>query len=293
MMKTKLIVGLAVLAISALFPLSSLSKSEASSTTTSVTISSSNLIVLNGEVNGESTAAVISKAKELDAKLSGLKEKVSGKKPLYLFIFSPGGSIQSGLEMIEALKGLGRPVNTITMFSASMAFQIAQNLDDRYILRSGVLMSHHAAGEFSGSFGGVATQLDARYSFWRQRIKELDEQTVSRTGGKQTYESYTKEYDHEMWLTGAQSVAEGYADKIVVVRCDSSLAGVTTHHIQFFGMDIAYDTDNCPLNTSPMNVRVSAPDGKTVLSTEQVNKTKADFLTQYENKAKQVVPLRW
>lgn len=290
-MKIKLMVGLAIMALVALFPRSSISKTEASEGD-SVVLSSSNLIVLNSEVDGESTAAVIAKAKELDAKLSGVKEKVTGKRHLYLFLYTPGGSIQSGLEMIEALKGIGRPVDTVTLFAASMGFQIVQNLGDRLILKNGVLMSHHAMGEEQGEFGGsVKTQMQNRQQLWDDRVRELDEQTVKRTNGKQTYESYTKEYDHEVWLTGTKSVAEGYADKIVTMKCDSSLSGVTTHHVNFFGMDISYDLDNCPINTSPMNVHVTQPDGKVIMSTDMVNKVKSDFLAQYEGKAKQVVPM--
>lgn len=292
-MKSKFIVGLMILAVSALFPISSLSRSEASTNKDNVVISADNTIVLMGEVTGESVGQVIAKAKELDLELGGMKEKYSSKRPLYLFLYSPGGSIQSGLELIEALKGLGRPVHTITMFSASMAFQIAQNLDDRLILKSGALMSHHAAGQFQGSFGGKATQMDRRYKFWLDRIKELDEQTVKRTNGKQTYESYTSEYDAEMWLTGTESVSEGYADRVVTVKCDKSLAGVTTQHANFLGMDVAYDLDKCPLNTSPMNVRINMPGSTVTLDQQTMDRVKAEFLAQYEGKQRQVIPMYW
>lgn len=288
-MNKKLIVGLVVLAVSALFPLSSLSSSQAK--TDQVVLSEDNLIVLNSQVDGESTSAVIMKAREL-CNAGSASRFVKGTKRLKLFLNSPGGSIQSGLEMIEALKGLGCPVDTITLFAASMAFQIAQNLDDRLIMSNGVLMSHHARGEIQGDFGGVSTQMDSRYKLWLDRIRELDEQTVRRTKGKQTYESYTKEYDHEVWLTGNRSVNEGYADKIVNVRCDSSLKGVTTHTVQFFGIPISYDLDNCPLNTAPMNIRIEMPPGQK-MNEEVVNEIKAKFLTQFTTKQKQVVPMYW
>src|ERR1700676_2211529 len=89
-----------------------------------ISLTSTNTLVLNTEVNGESASKIISLARELDAK-AGFFGK---KKPLYLFLNTPGGSIQSGLEIIEALKGLGRKVNTISLFAASMGFQLVQNL---------------------------------------------------------------------------------------------------------------------------------------------------------------------
>lgn len=275
---SKYVMTLAVLGLVSILPASSLSSS--SSKTESVILSKDNVIVLNTQVDGESTAAVISKAKELDSALSSnLKEKCgSAKKPLYIFLNTPGGSIQSGLEMIEALNGLGRPVNTITLFAASMGFQIAQNLGDRLILKNGVLMSHRAKGGFEGEFGGQSpSQIDSRYALWKSRIDELDSQTVSRSGGKQTLESYRKQYANEMWLTGNQSVEQGYADKVVNVKCDKTLDGVTTHELSFFGIPISYDLDNCPLNTSPMNIRISLPttqrvniDGKEQVTTNSV-----------------------
>lgn len=263
MKQMKYVIGLAILGLVSVLPASS---SSSDAKPQSVILSKDNVIVLNTQVDGESTAAVISKAKELDSALSGLKEKVSGKKPIYIFLNTPGGSIQSGLEMIEALNGLGRPVNTITLFAASMGFQIAQNLGERLILKNGVLMSHRAKGAFEGEFGGqTPSQVDSRFALWNSRINELDQKTVSRTNGKQTLESYRKQYANEMWLTGNQSVDQGYADKVVNVKCDKTLDGVTTHELSFFGIPIKYDLDNCPLNTSPMNVRVAIP------TTERVN----------------------
>lgn len=269
-------------------------KGEAATESKSVTLSGKNLIILNGEVNGETTSAVIAKSKELDNALGGVKESLSTKKtPIYLFLNTPGGSIQSGLELIEALKGLGRPVYTVCLFAASMGWQIVQNLDDRLILKNGVMMSHHATGESIGEFGGsVKSQMENRQQLWLDRVREMDEQTVKRTGGKQTYESYTKEYDHEMWLTGTKSVSEGYSDRIVTVRCDATLNGTTSHHVNFFGMDVSYELDNCPLNTSPMNIKVHAPDGKAI-SYEVSNMVKEKFLSEYLNKAKQVIPMYW
>lgn len=250
-----------------------------------VVLSKSNLLILNQQVDGDSTSRVISEAKKLDSNLR------SGR-PMYLFLNTPGGSIQSGLELIEALKGIGRPVNTITLFAASMGFQIAQNLNDRLILRNGVLMSHHAAGEFAGAFGGVhPSQLDSRYQLWLDRVRELDEQTVARTKGKQTYDSYIKQYDKEMWLTGSKSVAQGYADKIILVKCDASLSGVTTNHVNFLGMDIAYDLDNCPINTSPMNIRIGGGNG--VVSKDFAAEIRTKFEAQFKNKQSQVVPMFW
>lgn len=274
---TAIFAGLIVLGLMVFSPTKSVSKEESPET---IVLSNENTIVLDSQVDGESAAAVIGKAKSLDGALSsGLKGPlgINKDKPLYLFLNTPGGSVQSGLEIVEALRGLGRPVNTITMFSASMGFQLVQNLDKRLILENGVLMSHRAVGQFAGEFGGQSpSQVESRFHLWMKRLTEMDEQTVKRTGGKQTLESYQKQYSSELWLTGRESVEKGYADEIVKVKCDKSLDGTTEHHAQAFGLTITYELDNCPINTSPTHVKiglsafrkVAGPDGKIDVTTE-------------------------
>jgi len=242
----KVIVGLAALIAVVAYPLVSSGKTDNQKR---IILTSDNTVNLNGEINAESVADVIQALQKLDSK---------SKKPIYLFMYTPGGSIQAGLELIEAAKGMTRPVYTITMFAASMGFQTVEALGDRLILKNGALMSHRAAGGFEGSFGGqYPSQIDSRYGFWVQRTKELDEQTVARTKGKQTLQSYQKQYAEETWMTGTQSVDQGYADAIVTVHCDKSLNGNDAKHTEFLGMDINYEISRCPLITSPLNVKVN------------------------------------
>lgn len=326
MSKINVVAVLAALGIF-LLPLSVENKDSKSGDT--ITLTSSNTIVLNSQVDGESTSSVISKAKELDDKLNaGISRLVPNKKPLYLFLNTPGGSVQSGLEMVEALKGLGRPVNTITLFAASMGFQLAQNLDTRYIIKNGVLMSHRAKGEFSGEFGGQSpSQIESRYALWKDRMDEMDSQTANRTKGKKSLADYQKQYASEMWLTGSKSVEQGYADQVVTVKCDSSLAGVTSKEALLMGLfKVQYDLDNCPLNTSPMNIRMGFVTNKgqymdaetftskggmfgssclidsatnkerlcamdTSLNMEKIKELKNQFVSQYLQKMRQVVDM--
>lgn len=250
----KFVIGLIVFASVICYPVLSLSKSNKNN---KIILDKNNTIVLNTEISDQSVSDTIQKLLKLDSSYW------NRNKPIYLFLYSPGGSIQAGLELIEAVHGLHRKVNTITLFSASMAFQLVQNLNKRLILENGVLMSHRAAGEFAGFFGGKKpSQLDSRYALWLERLKELDMKTVARTNGKQTLESYQEQYRDEMWLTGEQAVKEGYADEIVSVNCDNSLKGTEKHNTEFMGYNISYETANCPLITGILNVKVNDPNGK-------------------------------
>ena len=217
----------------------------------SVTLTEQNVLILDSQVDDRSVSKVMQRALELNAKLPK-------NKPLYLVLDTPGGSVDSGLALITMLKGLDRPVHTITMFAASMGFQIAQGLDDRLILPNGVLMSHHARGGVNGEFGGSkGSQLDKRVGWMVGIIDRLDRQTVLRTKGKKTLEQYQSEYENELWALSEDAIKNGYADKIVIPRCDKSLSGTTTEEKTFLGMKIELKASKCPLVKGLIEMKVS------------------------------------
>ena len=233
-----------------------------------ITLSKDNTLVLNTEVDGSSVSKLMLQAALLD-------ENLPDGEAIYLVLNTPGGSIVDGMELIQNLKALGRPIHTITLFAASMGFQIAQGLNDRLILQTGELMSHPAStggGGFGGQFGGnEPSQLTNRYNSWLQKINELDMLTVKRTKGKQTLESYKKSYDNELWISGQKAVDAGYADKVVQAKCDKELnSGSVSQQFSFFGMTINVTFSTCPLITGPLDVAlmIKTNGGKTISLSE-------------------------
>lgn len=231
----------------------------ASAGATQIQLTKNNTLSLNEAVLPDTVSVLMQEAKALDS------EKKSDD-PIYLFLNTPGGSIQDGLELIENLKSLNRPVHTVTLFAASMGFQIVQNMNTRYILSNGVLMSHSAAGRFSGEFGNGFSQLDSRISLWVQRILDMDTVTVKRTKGKQTLESYRKSYQPELWLTGDKAVEQGYADEVVTARCDTSMSGTRYQTVMFMGMRFKVGFAECPLNTNILSVDLEIPTNKGIMT---------------------------
>ncbi len=246
-------------------------------------LSKDNTAILFGVVDATSVSDVMQQVQKLNSSLK------SGY-PINLVLYTPGGSIQDGLELMEYLKSINRPVNTVTMFAASMGFQIAQNLGQRYILQSGVLMSHKAQGGFEGEFGDGNSQIDSRYGLWMERILEMDNQTVKRTKGKQTLKSYRAAYQNEMWITGKQSVERGYADKVVSVSCDSSLSGIRTQQVEFLGMSIDVSFSQCPLNTSPLSIERSIPTNKGIMKHQEFLAKGGVFLKDHKEANSYMAP---
>ncbi len=217
-----------------------------------------NTVVMNDVFTGDSVAKVIKTCRDLDF-------RSSSSEPIYLIINSPGGSIMAGLELIENLSALNRPVKTINLFSASMGFQTAQGLGERLITKHGTLMSHKAAGTFSGEFPG---QLDSRYGYILKIITKMDQNAADRTKGKHSLESYRNLTENEYWCDGQDCVDQGFADRVVSPKCDKSLSGTvlkTLLDIVFMGVPIKVvgTFDACPMNTNPLSIEVQA-NGKSI-----------------------------
>ena len=162
----------------------------------------------------------------LKQQLLRLDQELREGELIYLVLDSGGGSIQAGYELIDFVAGLKHEVATITIWSASMAFQTVQGLGRRLITTTGTLMSHKARGVFYGQFPGEA---NSRMKYWMQRILDGDIRAVERTKGKQTLESYRKLYELEYWCDGQACVDAGFADAVVTPKCGSDLSG--TKHV--------------------------------------------------------------
>lgn len=233
-----------------LFLVSFLFTGAAMSATPQVVLTEDNTIWMNDYFESTTVAKTVARAKELDARLLS-------KEPIYLVVSSGGGSTDAGLELINNLKNLNRPVHTITDFAASMGFQTVQGLGTRYILSTGTLMSHKARGGFWGEFPG---QLDSRYGFWLKRVNEMDKIAVARTKGKHTLKSYKALIENEYWCQGQDCINEGFADKVVNASCDKSLTGTRQANEKFIwggaAIELVWTFDKCPLNTGELDFEV-------------------------------------
>lgn len=208
-----------------------------------VVLTEQNTMSLNGPVNSSSMTGLMLKLKELN--------KIETTEPIFLVINSPGGSIYDGFDFIRFAASSKRKINTITIFAASMGFQIVEALGDRLVTSYSTLMSHKARGSMAGEFPG---QLDSRYNHVLSHLAEQDKFVVSRTNGKHTVESYATLIQNEYWANSQKAISDGFADKEVVVECDKSLDG---SYFQLFDLgffSINAEFSKCPLIVSPISL---------------------------------------
>lgn len=256
-MKTMILSIMAALSLS----MGTVSASETKQVT--VTLTKDNSVILDDEVNSNTVAKVMQRAQEIDSKLP------SGD-PIYLVLNTPGGSIQDGLEMITFLKGLNRPIHTVTIFAASMGFQIVQGLGDRLVTPYGTLMAHKARGSFRGEFPG---QIDSRYVYYIKRLNAMDKVTADRSGGKLTVKSLQDLYENEYWVEGQDAIDMGLADKVVIGKCDHSMNGKRETSFEFWGFIITLVQSECPMNQGLLDVTIQ-------VATDQGLMTVKEFLAK-------------
>lgn len=176
------------------------------------------------------------------------------QEPLYLVMDTPGGSVGAGLAFIDSLKSLKRPIHTVTLFAASMGYQVVQELGTRYITPSGTLMSHR--GAVSGIGGQIPGELNSRIEYIQGLLEQMNVRAASRL--KTDVESYKSSIVNELWVFGERAVATNNADAVANVSCDSNLAKgsyVQQFNTIFGAVDVLFS--KCPLISGPIGFSFS------------------------------------
>ena len=83
---------------------------------------------------------------------------VNNKNKLYVFIDSPGGSVEDGYKIITEFQKYN--ITCIVDKAYSMAFAILQVCDKRYLLPHGKIMQHQISLGIMNEFGKIKSYLD-------------------------------------------------------------------------------------------------------------------------------------
>ena len=138
--------------------------------------------------------------------------ELDSKKPIYLNICSPGGSVDAGLVLYDYIKSSKTPTYTICSgMAASMAaiLLMAGKQGKRAATKHSRIMIHQP----SGGFIGKASDIEIRAKEMTRVRSVLNNIIVADTG--QPLKKVSKDTEADLWMTAEEAVKYGIVDKIL------------------------------------------------------------------------------
>lgn len=171
-----------------------------------------NMIILNQKItieNMEETIAMLNDNIAVKFNLPNTEIDV--------FINSKGGSLTGGFAFIEFMK-LNKNVkyNCYAFEAKSIAFDIFQNCNKRYITKQTTLLQHNATLRFEGSFD----ELEYYYENYFEKERDINIRLDKYVAKKMniSYGEYMKKIKNEWILNDYKEMLEvGLADEVVVI----------------------------------------------------------------------------
>jgi len=164
-----------------------------------------NIILLENEINDDLATTIKAQLLYLDDK--------EDCKEINMYISSGGGSIYAGNGIIDVMRHIKTPVNTIcTGIAMSMGNQIlAAGTGVRKAMPNSRIMIHSLAGGTQGKFQDM--EIDYEESKYLQ--EKLMRQMSEYTNGKTSYETICKLTDRDNFLSPEEAIEIGLIDSIV------------------------------------------------------------------------------
>jgi ATP-dependent Clp protease protease subunit len=163
------------------------------------------IIFLGSDVNPHTANLVVAQLLHL--------QNEDAKKPIFLYINSPGGSVYDGMAIYDTMQHVKNEVHTIGIgLQASMgAFLLSSGTKGkRFLLPHAKVMIHQPS---SGTRGKVSDmEIDLKESLNIRKL--LNEILAKNTGQKLT--QIEKDVDRDYWMTAEEAVKYGIADKVIV-----------------------------------------------------------------------------
>ncbi|ERI14363.1 MULTISPECIES: ATP-dependent Clp protease proteolytic subunit [Brucella] len=170
------------------------------------------IIFLNGEVNDAVSALVCAQLLFLEAE--------NPKKPINLYINSPGGVVTSGLAMYDTMRYIRAPVHTLCMGTArSMGsfLLMAGEPGHRAALPNASILVHQPSGGFQGQASDMLIHAEEILKI-KQRMTRLYAEHSGRS-----YEEFERAMDRDRFMTAEEALEWGLIDRVLQYREEPSV----------------------------------------------------------------------
>lgn len=139
-------------------------------------------------------------------------EHVDKKKPITLYINSPGGSVVDGMAIYDTIQRVACPVHAVVSgMAASMGAVILSGCEKghRAILKHGEVLLHQPLGGAEGQATDI--EISTRRLL---RMKKMLLGILADNSG-QPYDKVHEDCDRDYWMNAEEALAYGMVDKIL------------------------------------------------------------------------------
>jgi|TARA_R110000868_G_scaffold61114_1_gene185872 ATP-dependent Clp protease protease subunit len=167
------------------------------------------VILLEGEVEDHMANLIVAQLLFLESEDSS--------KDIQMYINSPGGSVTAGMAIYDTMQFIKPDVATIVMGQAcSMGSLLAQAgaPGKRNILPNARHMIHQP----SGGAKGKATDMEIQIKELMDMKRTLTGIYVRHNSVDKSYDDLAKDMEHDFYISAADSVTYGLADKVLEKR---------------------------------------------------------------------------
>ncbi|GAA1719750.1 ATP-dependent Clp protease proteolytic subunit [Propioniferax innocua] len=161
------------------------------------------IIFLGSEVRDENANAICAQMLLLNAE--------DPESDIFLYINSPGGSVDSGMAIYDTMQWISNDVATVAMGLAASMGQFllsAGAKGKRYALPHSRIMMHQPSGGLGGTASDIRIQ--AEQSLHLKRL--LADLIAEHTG--QSVDQINADSDRDRWFTAEQALEYGFIDHV-------------------------------------------------------------------------------
>ncbi|MDQ3627857.1 MAG: ATP-dependent Clp protease proteolytic subunit [Actinomycetota bacterium] len=162
------------------------------------------IVFLGSEVRDQNANAIAAQMLLLNAE--------DPRADIYLYINSPGGSVDAGMAIYDTMQYISNDVATVGMGLAASMGQFllcAGASGKRFALPHARIMMHQPSGGLGGSASDIKIQ--AEQSLYIKKV--LFDLIAEHTG--QSVEQIETDADRDRWFTAEQALAYGFIDTVV------------------------------------------------------------------------------